>query len=109
MQAGPLRHRVTLQRLDVNATTTRDDHGGIVEQWEDVRSVWAQVEPIRAVEILRANQVDPRITHRVTMRYQEGIDSSMRVMLGERAFLLLSVIDPEERHKMIEMLAMESP
>ncbi len=108
MQAGLLRHRITIQQLDPNAATTRDAHGGIVENWQDVVTVWAQVEPLRAVEILRANQVDARITHRITMRYQGGINSSMRIAFGSRIFLLLSVINPDERRIMLEMLAMES-
>lgn len=107
MRAGTLRHRVTIQALNLNAASTRDAHGGIVEEWRDVLDVWAQVEPIRAIEMFRANQVDARITHRVTMRYQRGIDTSMRIQFGGRVFLLLSVINPDERRQLLEMLAME--
>lgn len=108
MQAGKLRHRITIQRLNAHAATTRDAHGGFVEEWLDVVSVWGSVEPLRAVEILRANQVDARITHRITTRYQHGVTTAMRVLFGTRVFLLLSVINPDERRILLEMLAMES-
>jgi SPP1 family predicted phage head-tail adaptor len=108
MQAGSLRHRITIQELNLSETTTRDDHGGIVEDWRDVVTVWASVEPIRAVEIYRANQVDARITHRITTRYQAGITTAMRALFGTRTLLFLSVINPDERRIMLEMLAMEA-
>lgn len=108
MHAGTLRHRITLQELVLNAATTRDAHGGMVETWVDVCTVWASVEPMRAVEIMRANQVDARITHRLTIRYQGGITSAMRAVFGTRVFLFLSVINPDERRIMLEMLAMET-
>lgn len=108
MQAGKLRHRITIQELILNAATTRDMHGGIVEDWADVVTVRASVEPIRAVEIFRANQVDTRITHRITLRYQSGITTAMRAVFGKRIFLFLSVINPDERRIMLEMLAMET-
>lgn len=107
MQAGKLRHPLTIQRLSL-APTTRDDHGGMREDWLDVANTWGSVEPIRAVEIFRANQVDARITHRIMTRYCSGVDASMRVKFGERVFLLLSVVNVEERNIMLEMLAMET-
>lgn len=111
MQAGKLRHQIVIERLNTSRGTTRDAHGGVVEDWVSVfhGPIWANIEPLRAVEILRANQVDARITHRIETRYHPGIDASMRAVFQGRVFLLLSVIDPGERHISLDMLAMESP
>lgn len=103
MQAGTLRHRVTIQALSAQ----RDDHGGIVETWVPVLSVWASVEPLRSQEIFRAQQVDARLTHRVTMRYQAGLTSAMRLVHNHRVLLIISIANPDERNRMVEILAME--
>lgn len=108
MQAGKLRHHVIIEALVANMATIRDVHGGLVETWAPFAESWASIEPIRAVEIFRAGQVDARITHRVTMRYQSGIETAMRILFGTRVFLLLSVANPDERGIMLEMLAMEA-
>lgn len=104
MQAGKLRHRVAIQAL----SEQRDDHGGTVETWHTTRYVSARVEPLRGVEIFRAQQVDARITHRITLRYQPGITSAMRIVHDGRALHILSLGDVEERHRMIELFAQES-
>ncbi|WP_228303207.1 phage head closure protein [Klebsiella michiganensis] len=40
MQAGRLRHRVTIQ----NFTTSRTPSGQPVEKWEDGKTIWAEVK-----------------------------------------------------------------
>lgn len=42
IQAGKLRHRITIQR----ETVTRDEYGSEVKTWDDLATVWASVEPL---------------------------------------------------------------
>jgi len=66
MTAGDLRDRVTIQRR----TETSDGHDGVTETWSLVRSrVSAQVQPLAGRDLERARQIDPRISHDVTLRY----------------------------------------
>ena len=69
--AGELPHRVTIQaRGEVS-----DGHRGFTHLWPPdggttVRArVPAKVEPLQGRDLERARQVDPRISHAVTLRY----------------------------------------
>lgn len=103
MRAGRLRHRVTLQQL----TQVPDGGGGYTEDWTDVATVWAAVEPLRGQERYEAQQVQATLSHRITIRYRAGVEPSMRVVHDGRVFNVLSVIDPQERHRELQLLVEE--
>jgi SPP1 family predicted phage head-tail adaptor len=103
MKAGKLRHRLTLQ----NKTKTRDEYGAETEGWVDVATVWAAIEPLQGREYLAAQQIQADVTHRITIRYRADIRPAMRGVLGARAFDITSVIDPEERHQELQLMAVE--
>lgn len=103
MNAGKLRHRVTIQQL----VKTDDGYGGIVEAWQDVATVWAAVEPLRGSERYRAQQVQAELGHKVTMRYRAGIKPQMRLLYNGRVLEVEAVIDVEEHHRWLELLCSE--
>jgi len=103
MNAGKLRHRVTIQQL----VATDDGYGGITETWQDVATVWAAVEPLRGTERYRAQQVQAELSHKVTIRYRPGIKPDMRLKYGDRILEIEAVIDVEERHRWLELLCSE--
>ncbi len=61
MQAGRLRHRVTIQ----NFTTSRTPSGQPVEKWEDGKTIWAEVKGISGRELLAAGAERADATIRV--------------------------------------------
>ena len=66
MRAGDLRDRVTIERR----TETSDGHDGVTEAWATVyRRAAAKVQPLSGRDLERARQIDPRISHDVTLRY----------------------------------------
>lgn len=103
MRAGQLRHRVTLQSV----TRTDDEGGGYSEAWADDATVWAAVEPLEGTEALRGMALTATVTHRIWLRYREGVTAAMRVQHDGRTFNVRSVIDPEERHRELVLLAEE--
>lgn len=103
MNAGKLRHRVTIQEL----VRTDDGYGGITETWQDVATVWAAVEPLRGNERYRAQQVQAELTHKVAMRYRVGVKPQMRLLYAGRVLEIEAVIDVEERHRWLELLCSE--
>ena len=72
MEAGKLRHRITLQRMD----TDENDVGEEVVIWETLATRWAQVETLSGREWLMAQQVAADVTTRVTMQW----DSTTRAL-----------------------------
>jgi SPP1 family predicted phage head-tail adaptor len=102
--ANRLRHQVYFQEL----TRARREGGGAVETWEDSSGpIWAAVEPLAGSEALRGLQVAATVTHRITIRYREGVTPVKRVRFGARYFDVKRAIDTEERHERIELLAEE--
>lgn len=65
--AGGLAQRVTL----LARTQTSDGHDGYTETWTtEVRSrISAAVQPLAGRDLERARQIDPRVSHSVTLRY----------------------------------------
>lgn len=74
--AGKLRHRVIIQRLTGEQDSST---GAIDEQWEDVATVWAAIEPISAREFVTSQAEASKVTARITMRYRSDIDATCRL------------------------------
>ena len=111
--------RVTLQVR----TETDDGRNGVTESWADVapRRRAARVKPLAGRDLERARQIDPRISHEVTLFYWRGYRTDL---VGGRAQLLYhptnasdddrtleivsAPIDLDERHEEIQMLCREA-
>lgn len=101
--AAVFRHRVTLQQRAAD----QDEAGQPVDTWKDVATVWGAVEPLRGREYFAAAQVQAEVTTRIRIRYCRGIRPDMRVLYDGRLFNILSVIDPEERHRELQLMCRE--
>ena len=75
MQAGRLRHRVAIER----PVSTRDDFGGVIESWQTVATVWAEIHPLSGREFLAAQSTQSGVTTRITIRHLPGVTAAMRV------------------------------
>ncbi len=100
MNPGKFNKRITLQC----PKSVRDDEGIVTEEWTDVATVWAAVEPLRGREYFAAAAVNQENTVRFRMRYRRGVTARMRLLYDNRVFDIKSVIDVNERHQ--EMLLM---
>ncbi len=105
--ASRLRHRVTLQQ----PVMVSDTGGGYVKTWEDVEELWAGVEPLNGRDITNERFIDQHVqalvTHRVYMRYREGVTSAMRLLHAGRELYIHAVVNVEERGILLEILAEE--
>lgn len=95
MRPGDLRHRLTLQQ----AVRTDDGGGGASETWQTLAVLWAAVEPAGGSESVRAEKLEGRITHHVTLRWRHGVTPSMRFLFGTRVLEIDSVFDPAEERR----------
>jgi len=105
MKAGQLRHRVTIQRL----TITQGTAGEVIEGWSDVATVYAAVEPLSGREFWQAQQVAAENQIRVRIRYRAGLDTTMRVIHDTRTLEILSIVNPEERRRELQLMCREIP
>jgi SPP1 family predicted phage head-tail adaptor len=103
MKAGALRHRVTIQQL----TITQGPSGDLVEAWTDVATVYGAVEPLSGREYWQAQQVAAETSIRVRIRYRPGMETTMRLSHDGRTLEILSIVDPEERHRELQLMCRE--
>lgn len=107
MQAGKLRHVVYIEQPIV----TEAEDGGQVVTYVPVspRPVWARIEPVRMTETLLAAQVQPRETHRITLRYTTPFPPTYRLREKGtgRVFEPTSLKNRDERNREWEVLAIE--
>lgn len=80
LPAGKLRHRVTIERpqLIQNEVT-----GDVVPVWYKLADVWAAIEPLSAREFIASQAENSEIIARITIRYRDDIDPSMRIVNGK--------------------------
>lgn len=103
MNSGALRHRLHIQ----SKTETRDARGGVIETWTTVAERWGMISPLRMREIFQAQQVEARVSHRITLRYYAGLTNQHRVVHENRIFHIQPPINVNERNRETELLAME--
>jgi SPP1 family predicted phage head-tail adaptor len=90
---GRLRERVTIQR----ATETRNAIGETTQAWATYAERWASVDGISAREFLTSGQQQTEITHRVRMRYLDGLTSIMRISWRGRILEIASCLEHANR------------
>ena len=100
---GKLRHRVTLQRPVI----TKDNIGQEIEEWQDVATVWASVEPLSGKEYFSAKQVNSEVSAKITLRFLQGITPEVRVILDKHTYNILAVINFGERNVYLQLLCSE--
>lgn len=103
MKIGELRHRVEIQ----NKTVQMDELLQQSEVWATYATVWASVRPIKGREYVAVKQVNAEVSVVITMRYLSGITSEMRILFGNRVFDIVSVINADERNRVLELMCKE--
>jgi SPP1 family predicted phage head-tail adaptor len=101
--AGKLRHTITLQAL----TVSQDSYGGATEAWTTFATVRASVEPLQGREFFASQQVQAEVTTRFRIRYLAGVKPTMRVVFEGRTFDVQAVLDPNEMHRELHLMAVE--
>ena len=104
MNIGDLNKRITLQY----PSRVSDSMGGFTVTWVDATTAWAAIWPVSATEQIQAAQQVITITHKIRIRYRSGIESSWRVKFGDRYFSIVSIINPNERNRMLDILCKEA-
>lgn len=93
LAAGKLRHRVSIQRQ----VETQDPKTGAVSvTWQLYADRWAEYVAQSVREFIAAAAVQSEVKGRFTVRADEGIVPSMRVIHRGKAFAILGVMpDPD--------------
>ncbi len=74
--AGKLRHRIEIQ----TPVEVQDSISGAMDvTWDVMATVWASIEPMSAKEFVTSQTELSRVTTRITLRYRNDVNPSMRI------------------------------
>ena len=102
MNAGKLRHQCWIKE-----PTHANSAGTITTTWATATVCWGSLEPLQGREWIESGMENSEITAKFRMRYKSGIQPKMQLYYGSRTFEIKSVIDPEERHRELELMVRE--
>lgn len=103
MRTGLMRRTITIRTM----TLTGDGMGGNTGTPTDVTGVYARVDPLEGREQLQAMQTGMVRPHRFYLRYRTGMTGANQIVYDGRTFDIQSVVDPEEKHRELVILADE--
>ncbi|MGE7371038.1 phage head closure protein [Neorhizobium sp. NPDC001467] len=85
-------------RLDLETAEPQPDgQGGAVPRWSVVSSMWARIEPVSFVVTEKGAAAETAVvTHRIWVRFRDGIAGGQRFCRGSRVFAIKAVRDPDE-------------
>jgi len=107
MNVGELSHRITFQKIKDETTNDNGFPLSDEEKWDDFKSVWSAVYPLKGSEFWSAMATQNENTVKFICRYNSSINSQMRVIYNKRKFDITGVIDIDERHKWLQIYASE--
>lgn len=100
---GQLNRRIVLE----SPVETPDDAGGAIRDHGAAETLWASVTPLSAREQFEAAQRGANVTHRIVMRFREGLSTRHRLRLGAHLFRIVSWRDPDGSARFVEIAASE--
>lgn len=108
MRAGELRHQIVIEQRSASQDTT----GAQVNTWTSLGTFDAKVSPLSGREQIAAHSVGSEVTHEITLRYDPIFADpiaagSYRVRYGARLFDVRSVLNDDERDRMVTLQAVE--
>jgi SPP1 family predicted phage head-tail adaptor len=104
MEAGKLRHRVTIQK----PVRSESAQSGEVElEWQDIGQAWAEIRPTNGREQQLYAQTGEQVSHVITCRYTTAITTDCRLAYRGRFFDVSGVTDVDERRRELRITATE--
>jgi SPP1 family predicted phage head-tail adaptor len=101
--SGIYEHTIELQ----SSTFVSDGMGGSSSTWATETRVRAAIWPTSVTEQIRAASPAMVGTHKIRIRYYDGIKASWRVLFGTRYFSIVAIVDKDEKHVQMDLLCRE--
>ena len=104
INAGKYRHPIIIQELVEN----QNEFGEMTSDWQDFKKVKAGIFPFTAKELMTSESIVNEASHKVHIRYIDGVTAEQRIMFGNRIFQIVSSpIDFQFMHKELQLLCKE--
>lgn len=112
MGSGNFNRRVTIEKIKDNPIV--DAHGEVdlseSDSWEVYAVRWAEIQTKGGREFWKVDKVEAEVSHLIRVPYDRltmGITPEMRIKFMGRIINIVSAIDINEMHEIIEMQCRE--
>jgi SPP1 family predicted phage head-tail adaptor len=92
MQAGALRHRITIQKKGGGTNSWGEPDP---DSWTDVVTVWANIRHQSGAESIKSDKPTSEVRASIRIRWRTGIDAGMRVVHGSNKYDIRAVLPDE--------------
>lgn len=103
LSAGGLRETLVFQRRQ----TQSDGMGGQDLDWVDLFSTKGDVRPLSGREALTGMQREASVSHRIFIRYRDGLLPSDRIVMRGNPMQIIAIINVEMRNRWLELQCLE--
>ena len=81
--------------------------GGVIRSFAPGPQVFAAIEMLKGDERVRAGRAEQAVTHRITMRWPDGVTGAMLLSRGPRCFAIRTASDPDGTQRELVCLVEE--
>lgn len=103
LSAGGLREPLVFQRCQ----TQSDGMGGQDLDWVDLFNTKGDVRPLSGREALTGMQREASVSHRIFIRYRDGLLPSDRIVMRGNPMQIIAIINVEMRNRWLELQCLE--
>ena len=104
LRSGDLNKRIEIQA----PTKVSDGMGGFTTVWTTLRTINAAIWDATSNERNQASATTLIISHRIRIRYLSVFKSSWRIKFGNRYFAIVSIVNPGEKNKYLDLMCKEA-
>ena len=104
---GEFAHSLAFQTATANQEVT---YGSKSESWSTTATRRGSIEPLTGREFWQARQAQADVTHKIRVPYDSTIAAltpASRITYDSRTFNILSIVNVNERSRIIEIMAKE--
>mgnify|MGYP001546925156 CR=1 FL=1 len=89
MNTGILNRKAVIQQ----PAETRNSLGEFILSWSDWATRYIAILPLSGAEAVNALSLEAVVTHRIRMRYTQGLQPKYRIVCEGRTFDIISVLE----------------
>ena len=84
-----------------------DGFGGVIRTYAAGPQLWGAIETVGGDERVRSGRSEQAVTHRVRLRYRDGVTAAHRLTAGPRRFHIRTASDPDGARRELVCLVEE--
>lgn len=104
INSGEFKHPITIQKIN----KIRNEYGELIDTWVDFLEIRAAIYPLSGKDFFAAETTNSEVTHKINIRYVEGITSAMRIKFRDRYFEIAAPpINFQEKNILLQIMCKE--